>query len=682
MKHTTPKFPALLHGGDYNPGQWLDRPDILEQDLVLMKEAGCNAMSLGIFDWIRLEPQEGRYDFDWLEAIIDRLYANGIYTVLATPSGARPSWMAQKYPEVLRVGSDGERILFSGRHNHCLSSPVYRKKVHDINAALAKRFGSHPAVILWHISNEYGGECHCELCQENFRKWLKKKYKTLDTLNRAYWSAFWSHTYTDWSQLHSPSEHGEHSIHNLVLDWKRFTTDMTVDFMKAEAAPIREICPEIPVTTNMMELYSGLNYYKFKDVCDVLSWDNYPLWHSEGENSVPIHTAMAHDMIRSIHPDRPWLMMESSPSATNWQPVCKLRRPGMHMLSSLQAVAHGSDSVQYFQWRKGRGGSEKFHGAVVDHYGKSDTRVFREVSAVGSRLKNLSPSLCGAEYPAKAAILYDVENRWAIEQMQGLHNGNQGYMEELEAFYAPFFHRGVNVDLVDMESDFSGYELLIAPMLYMFRAGIGEKLRRFVKEGGTLVMSCFSGIVDENDLCYLGGMPGEGMMEVLGLRSEETDALYPQDRNTALVTHGLPGMKPSYEIHSLCDLIHLSTAKPLAEYGKNFYAGLPALTANTFGKGKAYYVACRMESAFYEDFLGALFQELSLLPPVSLPEKVTVNTRINSDTGAAYYIFQNFNSFPILLDLPEGWTDTETNTPVFQLSIEGYGVRVVSPSQC
>ena len=320
MKHTTPKFPALLHGGDYNPGQWLDRPDILEQDLVLMKEAGCNAMSLGIFDWIRLEPQEGRYDFDWLEAIIDRLYANGIYTVLATPSGARPSWMAQKYPEVLRVGSDGERILFSGRHNHCLSSPVYRKKVHDINAALAKRFGSHPAVILWHISNEYGGECHCELCQENFRKWLKKKYKTLDTLNRAYWSAFWSHTYTDWSQLHSPSEHGEHSIHNLVLDWKRFTTDMTVDFMKAEAAPIREICPEIPVTTNMMELYSGLNYYKFKDVCDVLSWDNYPLWHSEGENSVPIHTAMAHDMIRSIHPDRPWLMMESSPALPTGSP--------------------------------------------------------------------------------------------------------------------------------------------------------------------------------------------------------------------------------------------------------------------------------------------------------------------------------------------------------------------------
>ena len=504
MKHTTPKFPVLLHGGDYNPGQWLDRPDILEQDVALMKEAGCNAMSLGIFDWIRLEPEEGRYDLDWLEKIIDRLYAEGIYTVLATPSGARPSWMAQKYPEVLRVGSDGERILFSGRHNHCLSSPVYRKKVHDINVALAKRFGSHPAVILWHISNEYGGDCHCELCQENFRKWLQAKYKTLDALNKAYWSAFWSHTYTDWSQLHSPSDHGEHSIHNLVLDWKRFTTDQTVDFMKAEIAPIREICPDIPVTTNMMEFYSGLNYYKFRDVCDVLSWDNYPLWHSEGENRVPIHTAMAHDVIRSIHPGKPWLMMESSPSATNWQPVCKLRRPGMHMLSSMQAIAHGSDSVQYFQWRKGRGGSEKFHGAVVDHYGKGDTRVFREVAAVGKRLAALSGKLCGAEYPAQAAILYDVENRWAIEQMQALHNGNQGYMDELESFYAPFFHKGVNVDLVDMESELSGYSLLVAPMLYMFRAGIGEKLRRFVEEGGTLIMSAFSGIVDENDLCYLG----------------------------------------------------------------------------------------------------------------------------------------------------------------------------------
>lgn len=677
MKHTTPKFPVLLHGGDYNPGQWLDCPEILKEDVSLMKEAGCNAMSVGIFDWIRLEPEEGRYDFDWLEDIINRMYENGIYTVLATPSGARPAWMAQKYPEVLRVNSDGKRILFSERHNHCYSSPMYREKVKAMNTALAKRFGSHPAVILWHISNEYGGDCHCELCQENFRKWLQQKYKTLDALNHAYWSAFWSHTYTDWSQISSPMDHGEHSIHNLVLDWKRFTTDMTVDFMKAEIAPLREVCPDIPVTTNMMGYYDGLNYFKFKDVCDVISWDNYPLWHSEGENKIPSNIAMAHDIMRSIHPGRPWLMMESSPSATNWQPICKVRRPGMHMLSSMQAIAHGSDSVQYFQWRKGRGSFEKFHGAVVDHYGKSDTRVFQDVAAVGKRLAALTDKLCGTEYPAKAAIIYDVENRWAIDQMQGLHNENQGYLEELQTVYRPFFRQGVNVDVLDMESDFDGYDLVIAPMLYMFRAGIADKLRRFTEKGGTLVMTCFSGIVDENDLCFLGGMPGEGMMEVLGLRSEETDALYPQDRNKALITHGLPGMKAAYEIRSLCDLIHLSTAKALAEYGKDFYAGRPALTVNEFGKGKAYYIACRMEEAFYEDFFGALIEELSLKPiPVSLPNKVTMNTRRNPDTGAEYYILQNFNAKPIEVKLPQGLINMETGESLASaLTLEAYGVR-------
>ena len=301
----------------------------------------------------------------------------------------------------------------------------------------------------------------------------------------------------------------------------------------------------------------------------------------------------------------------------------------------------------------------------MDHYGKGDTRVFREVAAVGKRLAALSGKLCGAEYPARAAILYDVENRWAIEQMQALHNGNQGYMDELESFYAPFFHKGVNVDLVDMESELSGYSLLVAPMLYMFRARIGEKLRRFVEEGGTLIMSAFSGIVDENDLCYLGGMPGDGMMDVLGIRAEETDALYPEDRNKAILTHGLPGMQPSYEVHSLCDLIHPSTAKTLAEYGKDFYAGFPALTVNTFGKGRAYYVACRMEPSFYEDFLYAVLKELSLLPPVTLPDKVTLNTRKNPDTGKEYLCFQNFNSFSVSVEIPQGYEDAESGEPVF-----------------
>ena len=677
---------TLLHGGDYNPGQWLDSPEILEEDLRLMKQAGCNAMTLAIFDWERLEPEEGRYEFDWLEAIIENLYRQGISTVLATPSGARPGWMAQKYPEVLRVNPDGRRILFSQRHNHCYTSPVYREKVQAMNRALAQRFGRHPAVILWHLSNEYGGECHCPLCQAAFREWLKKKYGTLEALNHAYWNSFWSHSYSDWEQISSPMEGiGEHSHHTLVLDWKRFVTDQTVDFMRAEAAALRQYSPDVPITTNMMGFYDGLNYGKFRDVCDVISWDNYPHWHN-GEEGEAASIAMAHDLMRSLKPDRPFLMMESSPSATNWEPVAKLRRPGMHMLSSLQAVAHGSDSVQYFQWRKCRGGFEKFHGAVVGHDGTAGTRVFRDVQQVGERLGRLS-QLCGARFPARAALLCDMENRWILDQIKGLINSQpeKGFLGDLKAMYRPFFRNGVNVDVVDMEADLTPYQLVAAPMLYLLRAGIAGKLRRFVEEGGVLVGTYWSGVADENDLCFLGGAPGQGLDEVFGLRAEEIDALYPQDSNQVqlLPGKGLPGMKESYQARELCELVNLTTAQPLAVYGQDFYQGRPALTVNRFGKGRAYYICSRNSQDFLDDFLGALIRELGLRAiDTELPAQVTVNVRENRETGQPYYFVQNFGDSPAQVKLPQGFADLESGAPCpGVLELEPYSLRILTKAE-
>lgn len=277
----TPKFPHMLHGGDYNPEQWLDQPEVLEEDIRLFRKAHINCVSLGIFSWAKLEPEEGVYDFGWLDEIIDRLYANGIYTVLATPSGARPQWLAQKYPEVLRVRPDGLRNFYGHRQNHCYTSPLYREKVTQIDTLLAEHYANHPAVILWHISNEFGGECHCELCQAAFREWVQKKYGTLDKLNHAWWANFWSHTYTDWSQVHSPSPVGETSVHGLDLDWRRFVTHQTIDFMKTEIAAVKAVNPDIPVTTNMMTMYTyELNYFAFRDALDVISWDNYPEWHN------------------------------------------------------------------------------------------------------------------------------------------------------------------------------------------------------------------------------------------------------------------------------------------------------------------------------------------------------------------------------------------------------------------
>lgn len=371
-----------------------------------MKKAHYNVMSLSMFSLSQLEPEEGVYRLDWLESVISNLFENGIYTILSTPSGARPHWLAAKYPEVFRTEANRTCKLFGGRHNHCYTSPIYRQKVANINELLAKRFAHHPGVILWHLSNEYGGECHCPLCQEAFRNWLKEKYQSLDSLNKAWWTDFWSHTYTDWNQIESPAPHGESMLHGLTLDFKRFVSYQTLDFLKWERNHLKPYAPELPVTTNMMYYYDGLNYFDFKDEVDIISWDSYPVWHkgSSTDEAIGADTAMFHDIMRSIK-KAPFLLMESTPSQTNWQNVGKLKKPGMHMLSSLQAIAHGSHSVQYFQWRKSRGSCEKFHGAVVDHYGKEDTRVFKEVAAVGERMAQLS-ALTSTQVQAEVVILY------------------------------------------------------------------------------------------------------------------------------------------------------------------------------------------------------------------------------------------------------------------------------------
>ena len=400
-------FKKFYHGGDYNPEQWIDDKDVWDEDMRLMKLAHCNEMTVGIFSWAALEPKEGEYDFTFLDEIIDKVYANGGGVILATPSGARPHWLADKYPEVLRVDSEGRRMHFSARHNHCFTSPAYREKVRSINAALAERYGKHPGVIAWHISNEYGGECYCPLCQQAFRKFLKDKYGTIENLNKAYWSSFWSHTYDSFEQIEAPSPMTERSIHGLNIDWFRFATAQTVDFMKCEVEPIKKICPDAKVTTNMMFEHYGYDYYKFRDVIDFASWDSYPLWHSGNQELTAQSCAFWHDLYRSLK-GKPFLLMESTPSLVNWHEYNKLKRPGMDNLASIQAVAHGSDSVQYFQWRKSRGSVEKFHGAVVDHDGTENTRVFRSVAKTGEILEKIE-EIPATDEKAKEAKIYDQE---------------------------------------------------------------------------------------------------------------------------------------------------------------------------------------------------------------------------------------------------------------------------------
>ncbi len=675
-----PKFPHFLHGGDYNPDQWKHTPEVWDEDMRLMKLAHCNVMSVGIFSWASLEPEEGKFEFGWLDTIMDKLAENGIYAILATPSGARPAWLAAKYPEVLRVLPNRVRILFGGRHNHCYTSPVYREKTRLINQKLAERYKDHPALLAWHVSNEYGGECHCELCQQAFREWLKKKYDNdLDKLNRAWWTGFWSHTYTDWDQIQSPAPHGEGSIHGLNLDWKRFVTHQTIEFMKNEIAPLREITPNVPVTTNFMGTYTGLNYWKFAPELDVISWDNYPRWHGEEPDwELAYKVAFVHDINRSLKGGKPFMLMESTPSMTNWQPVAKLKRPGMHLLSSIQAVAHGSDTVQYFQWRKSRGCVEKFHGAVVDHCGHENTRVFRDVAEVGKVLEKLDP-IIGTTVRPEVAIIYDWENRWAIDDAQGPRREKKDYLLTCQSHYRPFWENGVPVDVIDMDCDFLGYKLLVAPMLYMVRPGVAERIEKFVEEGGTFVTTYWSGIVDENDLCFFGGFPGP-LRKVTGIWSEEIDALYDHDVNHVVLKDDNPlGLKGEYEARELCDLIHAETAEVLATYKSDFYAGRPALTVNSFGKGKAYYIAFRNNGDFLTDFYGALIRELNLKRAVDteLPQGVTAQMR--TDGERVFVFILNFVPEERQVDLKDmRFKDMITGEDITgRISLPPYGVKIL-----
>ena len=635
-RHPCEAFPHFIHGADYNPEQWIDDKSVWDKDMELMKLANCNEMSVGIFSWAMLEPREGEYDFSFLDEVIEKIGHNGGKVILSTPSGARPRWMAEKYPEVLRVNPLGMREHFRARHNHCFTSPVYREKVAKINRLLAERYGQNPTVIAWHISNEYSGDCRCEKCQDAFRDFLREKFDNdIGKLNKAYWTTFWSHNYDSFDQIEPPGPLTENAVHGLNLDWHRFVTHQTRDFIVNEVAPLRELTPHLPVTINMMYEFYDLDYHKIADVIDFASWDCYPEWHNGDDAVIAQRAAFWHDLYRSLK-GKPFLLMESTPSLVNWKPYNKHKRPGLDVLSSIQAVAHGSDSVQYFQWRKGRGSSEKFHGAVVGHDGTGDTRVFKSVQTTGKVLKQID-EIAGTLTDAKVAVVFDWENMWALDDCQGYALQNKKYFDTCYEYHRVFWERGIDCDIVSPKADLSQYKLVVAPMLYLTDGETIANLKSYVAEGGTLYGTYMLGTVDGTDLCWLGGIPAEGLKDVFGIVAEEIDTLYPDERQHA----ALDGRE--HALVDYCEVLIPRGAQVLAAYTDGSFPGTPAVTENRSGKGRAIYQACRDTGSLKDAVISRLLAELEIHSPVTggLTHGVTAHSRTDGEN--TYLFLENYS---------------------------------------
>ena len=616
------KHDKMNFGGDYNPEQWDE--SVWEEDMRLFKLAHVDTVTLNVFSWAALQPSEDVYDFSKLDKIMKMVKDNGLKVVLATSTAAHPAWMAKRYPEILRVEFNGMKRKFGGRHNSCPNSPVYRKYSVRLADKLAERYKDYDNIIAWHISNEYGGECYCENCEKAFQGWLKDKYKTIDELNRAWNTSFWSHTFYDWDEVVLPNMLSEHwgydysMFQGISIDYRRFNSDSILDCYKLEYDAVKKHTPDIPVTTNFMEFYKPLDYQKWAKYLDFASWDSYP-WIGASKGVM----ALNHELIRGLKQGSPFVLMEQTPSVQNWQPYNELKRPGVMRLWSYQAVAHGADAVMFFQMRRSIGACEKYHGALIDHAGHENTRVFREMAELGAELKKIGERTLGSIEKAECAIVFDWDNWWAIEYSSG-PSRLMKYRDEVQKYYDAFHSQNIPVDIVSVEDDLSKYKVVCTPILYMVKTGYDEKLRSFVKNGGTLITSFFSGYVDEHDLVTVGGYPGK-LRDILGVWVEESDAL-PEGKKNKCEWNG-----SEYDAELLCDLLHTEGAKALATYTTDFYAGMPMLTENEFGNGKAYYVAARSNDEFYAKLVEMVCNDQDIEAVMATPDGVEATARYTAD---------------------------------------------------
>ncbi|MGG7141978.1 beta-galactosidase [Clostridium nigeriense] len=644
------KTPFILYGGDYNPDQW-SKETVIE-DMKFFKLANINTVTLPVFSWALLQPNEDTYNFEWLDDILEILKENNIYVCMATSTAVQPNWMSKKYPEILPVDFEGRKRKFGGRVKFCPNSEKYRELSVNLATKLAERYKDYPNIIAWHIGNEYDNYCYCDHCENKFKEWAKKKYKTIEKVNKAWNMNFWGHTLYSFDEIIAPSGLSEMwygydkqctNFQGIAIDYNRFMSDSILECYLGEYTAIKAITPDIEITTNLMGTFKPLDYFKWAKHMDVISWDNYP-----GLNDDPSDTSLRHDLMRSLKNGKPFMLMEQTPNQQNWQPYNSVKRPGVMRLWSYQAVAHGADTVMFFQMRQSIGACEKYHGAVISHAGHENTRTFRECSELGEELKALGDTIIDSKYNAKVAIIFDWDNWWAVEFSSG-PSISLKYVEQIERYYKAFHNLNIAVDFVEPTGDLSKYSIVLAPVLYMLKEDAADNIKNFVSNGGTFITTYFSGYVNENDLVSLGGYPAE-LRDMLGLWVEEIDALPPDMNNSINFIYKLNPMKDNYTCNMVCDIINLEGAEALAVYGSDFYKDKPVFTYNKYGDGLAYYIGSNPEQAFLNDFALRLAKENNLLLGIEPKECVEITQRNKDNYSLTFVLNHNNDDVTLKLD--------------------------------
>jgi beta-galactosidase len=678
----------MYFGVDYYPEHWIypyagtrEEPESCwKTDAELMMGAGINVVRMGEFTWGLCEPEEGKYNFDWLKRAMDVMGKAGIKVVLGTPTAAPPVWLAKKYPEILPLDEKGVRFHSGTRRACCLNSDVYWKLSQKLVRAMASALGKHPQLIAWQIDNGLGGhntECsYNEETQRDWHAWLEAKYETIERLNECLGTAHWCQFYSDWNQVPMPMHAPTHHNPALMMDWMRFNSDTIVAFVRMQADILRELSPNRPVTSNLRALRRKFDHFDVADVLDFVSIDSNATVKS---NSSELASEL--DMLRSLKKtgirtpdgDTGFWVIEQKAGHVNWQDVNSLLRPEVVRLFTYQCISRGACGVLYFRWRQPRMGTEKFYGAVLPHNGRKDTRTYREIAQIGEEIKFLAPTLKDTHVVADVCILYSHESDWSTQYgPQPTRHFN--LREHVQLFYNGLHHRNIPVDFARPTEDLSKYKLVIAPSLQLLAGGEADLLKLYVQNGGTLVSTFNTGLVDEHHLAPDGCYPHD-LTDLFGLEVTEFDPIPPDQENHMV----LKGAFPTSHMHMArlwCDIIEPKGCQILATFAKDFYAGRAAMTMNNFGLGRAIYIGTMSHQPFYEDLMVWLRQLCNIQPLLKVPDTVEVSMRQKDHTRVFFLL--NHQSSPVRIQFYKPMHDFLTNSTVAgNFELPPHGVLVL-----